>query len=185
MTTKYTPEASEAFYAALAETCIVTRACALAGLTRATVYRWRKERADFARGWDAALEVGVAALEDEVIRRAVHGVDEPLLHQGQFVAERDYDAIDPATDERYAPDLAPPLRRADGSVVYATIKRYSDQLLQFALKAHAPGRYRENVSLELAGRGGGPMPVSETARAHRIAVLMNLAVQHGAAEGLI
>ncbi len=185
MTTKYTAQASEAFCAALAETCLVTKACALAGLTRGTVYRWRKEHPDFARGWDAARAVGVGALEDEAIRRGHDGIDEPLVHQGQFTALRDYDAIDPATGERYAADSAPLLRRADGSIVYATIKRYSDALLMFLLKAHAPGKYRENVSMKLAGTGGGPIQVREVEKAHRIAVLMNLAAQHGAAEGLL
>ena len=41
------------------------------------------------------------------------------------------------------------------------IRRYSDTLLMFLLKAHRPEKYRENVRQELVGPGGGPIEIRE------------------------
>lgn len=60
----------------------VTRAAEEAGLDRVTLYRKRRENEDFAAEWDKALEIGVAALEDEAKRRAYEGWLEPVFYQG-------------------------------------------------------------------------------------------------------
>ena len=80
-----TPENERAFLAALATTCSVTKACELTGLPRPTVYGWRAADADFAARWDEAKRIGAEALEDEAMRRAAEGVDEPVFHQGAQV----------------------------------------------------------------------------------------------------
>ncbi len=86
MTVKRTPEKEIAFLAALASTGSVTKACAAAGLeSRNTVYEWRKTDPDFAKRWEEARAIGMEALEDEAIRRAHDGVDEPVFHQGVAV----------------------------------------------------------------------------------------------------
>jgi transposase-like protein len=172
---KLTPEKLTAFCAALAETAQVSKACAAVGISRVTAYKWRKENLDFALAWDEALQVAVSALEDEAIRRAHEGVDEPLVHQGQFTPLVDYEAIDPLTNVRYIPQLAPVKRNADGSPQYATVKRYSDTLLIFTLKAHAPAKYRENTSIELTGKDGGAVQFNATEQAARVAALVGLA----------
>ena len=161
MSTLCTPEKLTAFCAALAETAQVGKACAAVGISRRTAYYWRKNDGDFANAWDEALQVGVSALEDEAIRRGHDGVDEPLTHQGQLTPVIDYDAIDPLTGEKFIPQLAPVKRNADGSPQYATVKKYSDTLLIFTLKAHAPHKYRDNHSVELSGKDGAPIEVTD------------------------
>lgn len=40
-----------------------------------------------------------------------------------------------------------------------TVRKYSDTLLIFLLKAHAPEKYRDNSRVELTGPDGGPIKV--------------------------
>lgn len=56
----------------------VTRACEQAKITRVTV--WQKERStpEFKARLDAAKQLGADFLEDEAIRRAFEGVEEPV-----------------------------------------------------------------------------------------------------------
>ena len=82
----YSPAVGAAFCEVLAQTGIVGRAADAAGIKRDLVYRWRKDHAAFALAWDAALEVGLTALEDEVKRRGFEGVEKPVFHQGEQIA---------------------------------------------------------------------------------------------------
>ncbi|MFV0679999.1 terminase [Ottowia sp.] len=71
----------------------------------------------------------------------------------------------------------------DEPVVYQgaitdTVKKYSDTLLIFLLKGGKPEKYRERA--EISGPGGGPIEVSDTERAARLAGLMALAQQRAA-----
>lgn len=82
----YSPAVGEAFCEVLAQTGIVGRAADTAGIKRDVVYRWRRDHPAFATAWDAALEVGLTALEDEVKRRGFEGVEKPVFHQGEQIA---------------------------------------------------------------------------------------------------
>lgn len=42
------------------------------------------------------------------------------------------------------------------------VRKYSDTLLIFLLKAHKPEKYRDHASLELSGKGGGPVLTQAT-----------------------
>jgi len=137
-----------AFVAVLAECCQVGKACAAVGIGRTTAYRWREEDLDFADAWDAAMKIGVSALEDEAHRRAFDGVDEPVFYQGGQVD---------------------------------TVRKYSDTLAIFLLKAHNPTKYRENTRMELTGAEGGPVQFSETDRAAKLAALVAAAQQRAKA----
>lgn len=77
-----TPEKELTFLRALAATCNVTEACEQAGIGRATVYAWRETDPRFAADWEKAKAIGAEALEDEAMRRARVGVDEPVFYQG-------------------------------------------------------------------------------------------------------
>jgi hypothetical protein len=44
------------------------------------------------------------------------------------------------------------------------IRRYSDTLLMFLLKAHRPEIYRETVRSELTGKDGGPVQTEQTTK---------------------
>ncbi|API59627.1 hypothetical protein BSL82_10110 [Tardibacter chloracetimidivorans] len=84
MTVKRTPEKEIAFLAALASTCSVAKACKAAGIeSRNTVYTWRAEDPDFARRWEEAKKLGADVLEDEAVRRAHDGTEEPVFYQGE------------------------------------------------------------------------------------------------------
>jgi hypothetical protein len=92
----------------------ISSACAAAAVSRATVYRQRAARADFAALMDEAREQAVEAMEAEAWRRAVEGVpDFKLGKNGEEI----------------------PMRR------------YSDTLLIFLLKAAKPEKYRERLAL--------------------------------------
>jgi hypothetical protein len=141
---KLTPEKLTAFCAALAETCQVGKAAAAVGISRFTAYVWRKNDPEFAARWDEAMRAGLLVLEDEMHRRAIDGVAEPVLYQGQPTF---------LTEQYIAEDGKPAMRvRMDdqGQPIPMTVRKYSDTLAIFLAKAHDP-KYRDNSKLELAG----------------------------------
>lgn len=157
---KLTPEKLTAFCAALSETCNVTRACKAVGISRMTAYEWREEDEVFAARWDRALKAGVLGLEDEAHRRGFEGTEEPLTHQGQFtyLYERDaegqvvFDEWEEGEGENVVKHRRPRLLLDDeGNPRVATVRKYSDTLAIFLLKAHNPDKYRENSKVELSG----------------------------------
>nr|WP_323026547.1 hypothetical protein [Castellaniella sp.] len=119
-----------------------------------TAYTWRKDMPDFAAAWDDAMKAGLLALEDEAHRRAFEGVDDPLTYQGQFTylyrTKRDADG-NPIRDEQGMP-VQEPVLDAAGNHKIAAVRKYSDTLAIFLLKAHNPEKYRDNARLELAGQ---------------------------------
>jgi hypothetical protein len=52
------------------------------------------------------------------------------------------------------------------------IRRYSDTLAIFLLKAHRPAVYRDNSRVEVTGEGGGPIQIDGTERAAKMAAIM-------------
>ncbi len=80
--TKLTLPKRKAFLAVLAQTASVTRAANQIGLSRGHMYTVRAADAVFAADWDSAVEEGTDRIEDEALRRAVDGWDEPVYHQG-------------------------------------------------------------------------------------------------------
>ena len=53
-----------------------------------------------------------------------------------------------------------------------SVRKYSDTLAIFLLKAHRPEKYRENSRMELTGANGGPLQISNTERAAKIAAIL-------------
>lgn len=80
--TDFTIERREKFLKTLADTCNITRACEAAGVTRPTAYNAREADPEFAAAWDRAKKIGADVLEDEAVRRAHEGWDEPVFFQG-------------------------------------------------------------------------------------------------------
>lgn len=149
-----TPERAAAFCAALAETANVGRACRAIGMGRTTAYDWREEEPDFAKMWDRAMQIGVTALEDEATRRAFEGIDDPIIHQGQFqfvLVPKLNRAGKPMLDRRTKEPIMVQALNEDGTRKVASVKKYSDSLAAMLLKAHAPDKYRENSKVEMAG----------------------------------
>lgn len=150
---KLTPEKLTAFCAALAETCNVGKACAAVGISRWTAYQWRKLMPDFATAWDDAMKAGVLALEDEAHRRAFEGVEDPLTHQGNFTylyREAVGEDGQVVLGEDGKPKMVPVVDE-HGEHKVAAVRKYSDTLAIFLLKAHNPDKYRENSKVELHG----------------------------------
>lgn len=61
----------------------MTHACRAARISRTTIYEWRDADENFAKQWDAALELGISGLEDEAVRRAFHGVLKPVYQKAR------------------------------------------------------------------------------------------------------
>ena len=80
-----TPVKRAAFLYALSETGTIAAAAHEAGLSRRALYDWRNEDPIFAADWEDALEIGLDSLEDEAIRRAREGIEQPIYHQGRQV----------------------------------------------------------------------------------------------------
>ena len=120
--TDRTLRARERFLRALAETANITAACAMAGISRDTAYRWRAHDHGFAAAWTEALDAATDALEAEARRRAMEGVPEPVVSGGRVVL-----------DETGAPLM---------------VRRYSDRLMEVLLRAHRPEKYSPVVRVE-------------------------------------
>ena len=88
---KKVPAIVEPFLAELAHGASVTAAAEYAGVSRAMVFRWRRDDPEFALRWEEAVQMGTDRLEDEAHRRAVHGVARPVYQGGAKVGEiREY-----------------------------------------------------------------------------------------------
>lgn len=110
--------------AAYAETGVVSRACTMAGISRATFYEWLDSDPEFATAAMAAAEEAADGLETEAHRRAVYGTVKPLMSGGKMVLD----------------DVGEPVM----------LREYSDTLLIFLLKARRPARFRERYDVTVA-----------------------------------
>src|ERR1700745_4244909 len=86
---KLTRARQESFLKALAQNGNVTAAVAAAGTSRTRVYELRKTATAFAAAWDEDEQNAADALEAEARRRAVEGVQEPLVSAGKLVRDHD------------------------------------------------------------------------------------------------
>lgn len=171
--TKATPEkevnelAMLVFLSAVSEGATIGEAAHEAGVNRKTVYRWKESDAEFAEAWDESLEEGTELLEREAVRRAVHGVEEPVIYQGQLtpIYEHNPDGTLKMVETRernakgrmvtaYKPVQAVD---ADGNPRFLTVRKPSDTLMIFMLKSRRPNTYRERGSIEHTGAGGKPL----------------------------
>lgn len=178
------------FLEALKRSGIVARACDAASVPSSAVYALRKRDGDFAAAWDEALEVSYDTLEAEARRRALEGVEEPVVYQGQLTPlwERDElghviedtvirNVFDPLTKEMVETAMRVPRQQLDemGRPKFLTIRKHSDALMQFLLKG-----YRKKFGTdrtELTGADGAPLQLSDTERAARVAQLLAVARQ--------
>lgn len=83
-----TPDVQRAFIAQLAATGIVQQAARHVGKSMEALYKLRQRPGaeGFRAAWDAALDRGVARLEDSALARAINGEEKPILHAGKVVA---------------------------------------------------------------------------------------------------
>ncbi|MCW3837342.1 hypothetical protein ACFQ1E_15785 [Sphingomonas canadensis] len=77
-----------AFLKTVAECGSVSEACRRTGISTTAAYRYRNQHARFAAEWDDALMQAATSIEHEAWRRAVEGVEEPVVAGGQIVGTR-------------------------------------------------------------------------------------------------
>lgn len=162
------------FLRALAATGVVSSACKAAGVSSSAVRARRADDADFEEAYKQALEDSVDLLDHAARSRALHGVEEPVIYQGQLtpIWERDERGdvlIDIVTG---APIQA---RNPDGSLKFLTVTKYSDTLLMFVLKGNRRRLYGDKT--ELMGDNGQPIQIDTVKKASRIAALLEMARQ--------
>lgn len=114
------------FLTAFEECGRVTKAAQIARINRCTHYDWHDRDPEYARAFQELRDRIVDVLEDEAIRRAVEGVDRPLI--GRVAKDKDG--------------------------VITTFRHYSDSLLILLLRANCPQRY--SFRSERKTRGATP-----------------------------
>lgn len=162
------------FLARLAVTGNISRSARDAGVSSSAPYGLRKTDADFDAAFCQAQEDFTDACEEELTRRAF-GYEEPVVYQGQLtpVYERDaagqivVEAYEEGGELKHRPVQA---RDASGNLVWLTVRKFSDTLLLARVKAYRK-RYATDRT-ELTGADGGPMQMSDTERAAKIAAIL-------------
>lgn len=190
---------TNAFLAALSVHGVMSRAAEAAGVDRTTPWRRRESDPEFAKACQEAIDQAADALETEARRRALDGVCEPVVYQGQptYVHEVDeagypvYDTVQEERagfDEKGNPvtqlvDVKRPRRKldADGQPIMLTVRKHSDSLLALLLKGRRKAVFADRT--ELTGANGGPVAISDPdKRAARAAALLKLAEARKALE---
>jgi hypothetical protein len=119
------------FLAQFAEIGVVTTAAKLAGIDRQRHYEWldaSDKYPDYGERFAAASEQAADVCEAEMMRRGVTGWEEPVYGSGGTGV---------------------------GTVQVGSKIVFSDRMLELALKARRPQKFRERV--EHTGAGGGPI----------------------------
>lgn len=82
----WTPERQRAFISALADTGVVTRAARRVNMAPESAYHLRNQPGaeGFRAAWEAALDLGVRRLKDEVFERALEGQLQPVIIGGKL-----------------------------------------------------------------------------------------------------
>lgn len=77
-------EKQTAFLRAFGDSCDLEGSAQLAGIERATHYRWLATDAAYRDEFEATIPMALGALEDSVTELARHGWFQPLIYQGEF-----------------------------------------------------------------------------------------------------
>lgn len=79
---KRSPEMEDKFLGGLREGLTPKEAAERIGISRTTVFQWKRDDETFYARWVEAIDEGTDLLEAEARRRAVEGIDEPVFYQG-------------------------------------------------------------------------------------------------------
>jgi hypothetical protein len=127
-----------AFLAAYGRIAGVKAAAKAAKIAHKSHYKWLANP-EYKAAFASAQEEAVEHLESEVYKRAMEGIESPVIWQGQLCFEP---LRDPKTGEVLCDRKGTPLL----SKTPLTIRRKSDNLLMFLLKKLDPS-YRDNVKV--------------------------------------
>lgn len=170
------------FLEALRACGVQAKAARAAGVAYGTVQSRRQADADFAAACDEALaEASDTALE-ELRRRAIEGVAEPIVYQGAITYEVERDERgDPVRDPVHDSEGLVVGHRSrlkldeHGQPIPVVVRKPSDALLLALVKATRPEFRVERT--EITGAGGEPVKVEESVRVARLSSLLALAEQ--------
>ncbi len=127
-----TPDLQRAFIAHLAATGIVTSAARHIGRSMEALYKLRQRPGaeSFRAAWDAAVDRGVARLEDCALARAIEGEERMVVSQGNLIGtERRHNEglvmffLRHRRPERYGPQSAAPSREEIEAELYAELEK--------------------------------------------------------------
>ena len=135
MTKAELKQAKKVFLEAFAATANTLISAKKANVHRTTIYQWLEHDEDFSMEYKQAELDACDVIRAELFRRAVQGVEEPVVSAGRLV------------------------RNPDGSVL--TVKKYSDALMSSLAKARLP-EFREKQTVEVTGKDEGSVKVQRT-----------------------
>ncbi len=149
--TKYTPEIAETIFERLAQGDSLRRICRDESLPHeSTVRQWARNDKDFYTQYATARDIGLDAMADELL-----------------------DISDDGTNDTYADDEGN--ERVNTDVIQRSRLRVDTR--KWYLSKLAPKRYGDRASLELTGKDGGPVEISDTERAAKIEAILSAAAQ--------
>ncbi len=119
----------DAFLAEYRLCATITHAAEIALISRQRHYKWLEKDSAYAAAFEEAKVAATDALVKEARRRAIQGIEEPVIYQGKLSTS------------------------SDGKPL--VIRKYSDVLLIFLLKGMMPETFRERH--EVTGGGGVPL----------------------------
>lgn len=144
---------ARAFLAAFATCASLTRAAAAVPCHVSMHYVWKKDPA-YADAFKLAEEIAGDVLEDEAVRRAHEGIEEPVIYQGAMVGCWKLESGDlrPGTTQQDPPE-------AGAEFIPLTVNRRSDHLLRLLLEGFKGEKYATQRH-QVSGKGGGPVPLA-------------------------
>jgi hypothetical protein len=126
------PPKQKAFLTAYSQVGNITEAARIVKCSRASHYEWLAEDPEYAEAFEQAQEKAVDLLEAEARRRAVDGLEEPVIYQGEL------SFLPKVRRGQVVTDASGRQVRSDKPL---TIRKYSDTLLIFLLKGARPAKY--------------------------------------------
>jgi hypothetical protein len=130
-------KAQSLFLEAYERTANIVEAAKQAEIDRTLVYYWQEHDEQFSLAFNLADKAANARIEAEIRRRAMEGIEEPIVSQGQPVYEYD-PVLDKDGNQRQ--DSRGKLMWKRGRML--TTRKYSDTLLIFYAKRRMP-EYRD------------------------------------------
>ncbi len=137
MTAAQRIRAQAQFLDAYERTANILQASEQAEIDRTLVYYWQEHDEQFLFAFNIADKAANARIEAEIRRRAIEGVVEPIISQGQPVYEYEPD-LDEEGNQKLDSKGKPIYKRGPMMM----IRKYSDTLLIFYAKKRMP-EYRE------------------------------------------